>query len=356
MPHFDIFYYDNRIDASHPLNPRGVLRAAGDEFLTLVAEEGDEDVLTRIYGAELVQKMIDIGAIRRDGVDIVFDTPVFMQDDAAVLNGLFREEAEQLAVRLAQRREALYALVRPIGNGFDEAVNLYHILCGMVLDGRMFDDLCANETITASRAHPSGMDYLMILYEKCEELDGLSRKLLCSWNRLSDGRCALQSFGDADGERHDFYRAYRLQELTREQGQFPECTLLPPEGELLAAAKSLAQTGSCPMPMQRLLERYGYAKDGRICVPVFRQEDKSAVEAVHTLVRETLLEPLTALLSKCELDITAVRHGVNRAEIANELYHILFGQINEALVSMGVVAAPASLPKEGRYLKSIQLF
>ena len=356
MAHFDIFYYENSIHTGHPLDPRHVLREAGDEFLTLVAETGDEDVLTRIYGAEIVQRMLDIGAIRREEADIVFDTPVFLQDDAQTLTGLFREEAERLASLLVQRGDELYALVRPIRNGFAEAVNLYHILCGMVLDGLMFDELRANGTVAVSKMHPSGMDYLIILYEKCKELDVLSRRLLCSWNRLSDGTCALQSFGDTDGDRHDFYRSYRLQELTRMQGQFPECALLPPERELLAAVKSLVLTGICPHPMMHLLDKYGYAKEGRICVPVYRQDDQAAVEAVHALVRKTLLQPMSELLSRCELDITAVRHGVNRAEIANELYHILFGQINEALVARDIVAAPMSYPNEGRYLKSIQLY
>lgn len=356
MARFDVFYYGDAAFPAHPLNPRRVLQEAGDEFLTLVAETGDEDVLTRIYGKALVQKMIDVGAIRRCESDVVFDTPVFMQEDAAALTGLFLAEAERLASLLARRREELCALVRPIRNGYAEADNLYHILCGMVLDGRLFGDLCANGTIAVGRPHPSGMDYLIILYERCDELDSLSCRLLCSWNRLMGGKCALQSFGDADGDRHDFYRAYRLQELTREEGRFPQCALLPPQEELLAAARSLALTGRCPPPIMRLLEKYGYAKDGSICVPVFRQEDEAVVNAVHDLARETLLAPMTELLRHCDLDVTAVRHGVNRAEIANELYHILFGQINEALVALGVVAAPESHPREGRYLKSIQLF
>ena len=355
MARFDVFYYGDVVCTAHPINPRRVLQEAGDEFLALVAETGDEDVLTRIYGDSLVQRMIDIGVIRRCGDDIVFDTPVIMEDDAETLTGLFRGEAERLASMLAHHREELYALVRTIRNGFTEAVNLYHILCGMVLDGRMFDDLCANGTVAVSRLHPSGMDYLIILYERCEALDRLSRGLLCSWNRLIGANCVLQSFGDADGDRHDFYRAYRLQALTRAEGQFAQCALLPPKEELLDAAMSLALTGSCAPPMLRLLQKFGYAGDGRIIVPVFRQEDESVVKAVHALVRETLLQPMTTLLQHCELDLTAVRHGVNKAEIANELYHILFGQINEALVSLGVVAEPASHPSEGRYLKSIQL-
>ena len=54
------------------------------------------------------------------------------------------------------------------------------------------------------------------------------------------------------------------------------------------------------------------------------------------------------------LSLTAVRHGVPPAEIANELYHILFGGINEAAVSRGLAAVPPRKPGEGRYLQCIQ--
>lgn len=63
-----------------------------------------------------------------------------------------------------------------------------------------------------ARLHPSGLDYLNIIYEKCSELQALSNGLLCSYNRLKNDKCSLQSFGDANGERFDFYRFFRLAE------------------------------------------------------------------------------------------------------------------------------------------------
>ena len=56
------------------------------------------------------------------------------------------------------------------------------------------------------------------------------------------------------------------------------------------------------------------------------------------------------------MDITAVTHGVNKFEIANELYHIVFGSINEILVSRKMVAAPCDVPGEGRYLRCIEIY
>jgi len=50
------------------------------------------------------------------------------------------------------------------------------------------------------------------------------------------------------------------------------------------------------------------------------------------------------------------QHGVPKEEVANEVYHILFGMLNEELVSRGIVQEPNLHVGEGRYLKSIELF
>lgn len=56
------------------------------------------------------------------------------------------------------------------------------------------------------------------------------------------------------------------------------------------------------------------------------------------------------------LNITAVSHGVPFAEIANELYHILFGSVNEELTVRGIVPSPLFRQGEGRYLKCIEIY
>lgn len=303
-----------------------------------------------------VHDMVYVGALRWEEGDLRFDTPIFLQEDASVLNGGFAEDACVLAKRLGAHKNELHAIANKIQNGFSSAENLYHILCGMVFDGTFFDALCESGAVSTSRLHPSGMDYLMIIYQQCPELDTLSRKLLCSWNRLIGNGVALQSFGDSDGARNDFYRVYQLQAHTRAQGQFPNCALLPQKEELLTQTLRLIEKGCCEPWAVKLLERYGYTDHGRICVPVFHQDDRYVVHEINRLVCNVLLEDVNRLLLNSELDITAVRHDVNRKEIANELYHILFGHMNEALVDMKIVAAPKHIAGEGRYLKSIQLF
>lgn len=353
---FDIFYYDNDIDAANIYDPRRVLTQKSWPVLQMVSEWPTGEEVLQCCDEQQVHDMVNVGALRWEDGDLRFDTPIFLQEDAAVLNGIFAEEACTLANRLGAHKKQLYALAGDIQNGFMPAENLYHILCGMVFDGSFFDALCVSGVVSTSRLHPSGMDYLTIIYQQCPELDTLSSKLLCSWNRLVCNGVALQSFGDSDGARHDFYRAYQLQAHTRREGKFPDCALLPQKEELLAQTLRLVEKGDCEPWAVKLLERYAYTDNGRICVPVFHRETKDVVLEIDRLARDVLLEDVNKLLLNYKLDITAVQHGVDRKEIANELYHILFGHINEALVTKGLVAAPKYVPGEGRFAKSIQMF
>ncbi len=127
---------------------------------------------------------------------------------------------------------------------------------------------------------------------------------------------------------------------------------------VLAQVRLLADTGRCHPTCIGLLERFGYCRDGALCVPVFRRKDQAAVHAIAGLVEQTLYDETREVLSAAlhELDITATAHRVPAGEVANELYHLLFGSVNEALVSQGLVAAPPSRAGEGRYLRSVQLF
>ena len=41
-------------------------------------------------------------------------------------------------------------------------------------------------------------------------------------------------------------------------------------------------------------------------------------------------------------------------DIANEIYHLIFGETNEILVRSGLVSTPPYYPGEGRYFRSFE--
>lgn len=359
--------FDPDREAENPGNPRRVLTASANAPLSRVADfpplSCPAALLREESGGEAVDRLIAAGALREaDGV-LAYDTPVFLSEDVPALQGFFTRAAAPLADRLWDIREKLWAAAGTVRNGFDPRRNLYHILCGMIFDGFFFDWLERRGAVAVSRPHPTGLDYLSVIYESCPGLAAFSGRLLCSYNRLTNGETALESFGDADGDRFDLYRCFRLREQGPLPGRFQEAGLLldklPGGGErqaLLDAARSLLCGRSCPKDCLAVLELFGYAQNGKICVPVFSQEDIPAIEHLAALAEERLYGEVerTLLEARESLPITAVGHGVPPLEIANELYHVLFGGVNEAAVSRGLVSAPPRKPGEGRFLQCVR--
>lgn len=224
--------------------------------------------------------------------------------------------------------------------------------------------LSEHRSLATSRTHPSGLDYLVIIYEKCDSLQKFSDQILCSYNRFANQRCSLQSFGDAQGNRFDFYRFFRLMEQEKLLDQYLPAQILwqssdPPlnKEKILSDVLFFLQTGHCDDNVLKLLELFGYVHNGSICVPVYRPEHRPYILKIEAIVEECLSEKMSKALSDLavSLQITAVSHGVDPLEIANELYHILFGSLNEELIKRKVVAAPPYFPGEGRYQKCIEI-
>lgn len=131
-----------------------------------------------------------------------------------------------------------------------------------------------------------------------------------------------------------------------------------PKDFLLNEVVSLTETGHCKPAAMGLLELFGYAQNGAICVPVYTPKHLKYITEIEGIVERCLGNAMadTLLTLAGSIHITAVQHGVNRMEIANELYHIVFGFINEELVTRGIVAAPQNIPGEGRYYKCIEIY
>lgn len=372
MRAFEYFLFENfdpDQEARNPCNPRNFLGKSTDAILSLIAQNpvssSSYEDFCKKFGDGFIRRLIDGGILRCSQGVLFFDCPVFLQEDAAVLRNEISAKAAALAGLLESKAGRLRTCCAGILNGFSVERNLYHILCGMVFDGRFFDYLSGRGALAVSREHPCGLDYLNILYEKCDALQELSDGLLCSYNRLVNESCSLQSFGDACGDRFDFYRLFRLleQNMLPESWQDVKALLCEQYGgadknALLSDVVSLHYTGRCAPAVERLLTRFGYMHNGRICVPVYTPAHQKHIAEIGDIVEDCIGEPMAGTLMELAAlsDITAVRHGVNRLETANELYHLVFGFINEALVLRGIVTAPPRLSGEGRYLKCIELY
>ena len=372
MREFEYFLFENfdaDQESQNPCNPRRIFGTETDAVLSMIASQPEKTCVYQDccdqFGTDIVRKMVDGGILRHSGAAVVFDCPIFLREDAAVLQDRSAEKSSVLASLLESKIAEIRACCAEIHNGFSVERNLYHILCGMVFDGSFFGYLCSKGALSVSRQHPSGLDYLSVLYEKCEELQTFSDGLLCSYNRLVNEKCSLQSFGDANGDRFDFYRFFRLMEREDIPGQYREAKSLLYEiyggadkEALLLDVIMLVQSGQCAPAARNLLEQFGYVQNGDVCVPVYTPEHQKDITEIGNIAAQCLGEAMSDTLIDLagSIDIAAVRHGVNRLEIANELYHILFGLLNEELVTRKIVAEPQHIPGEGRYFQCIEVY
>lgn len=372
MKKFEYFLFENfdaDEESQNPNNPRNFLGQETDAILSLIAQKPTNTCTYNDCCGEsnafLVRKLIDGGILRLNGTILNFDCPVFLQDDAVVLHRAIAEKAATLVDLLENGIAEIRTCCSQIQNGFSIEQNLYHILCGMVFDGHFFDYLSDKGALATSKHHPSGLNYLSVIYEKCDELQTFSDRLLCSYNRLINDKCSLQSFGDANGDRFDFYRFFRLMERNDIPAKFQDAKAMLQENyggankdALLSDAVSLIHTGVCATSAMRLLEQFGYMQNGNVCVPVYTSEHQKHIAEIEGIVERYLGDAMLKTLIDLSnsIEITAVKHGVNRLEIANELYHIVFGLVNEELVLREIVATPQQIPGEGRYFKCIEVY
>lgn len=364
---YSYFFFENfdaEKEANNPLNPRNIAGRKMDVIISTVADNAPGSIISEDLeiknGTDLIDMAKDCGVLRIEGNKVFFDTPIFAEKDLPILQSYFWEKASKLASILESHKQEIYKLAKEISNGFSPEVNLYHIVCGMCFDGLMLDELGKRDIIATHRKHMSGLDYLMVIYEKSRNISSFSDSLLCSYNRILDEHCALESFGDAAGNRLDCYRYLRLREqgkLPKEYSEIHEVMMNLNDDDILNAMISLTTGQNASTQVIKALELFGYLSDGRVCVPVYKHDHDEIVYQIEKYLEDILMDEITdALYGARNLQITSAMHGVSAKEIANECWHILFGSINDKLVQSGFVTSPLHMETEGRYLQAIEIY
>jgi len=371
MREFGYYLFDNYDSKDVKIkedDPRVILNESVDAVLAEVAQTPSGacqyDSLCAKHTKLKIDQLIHIGLFRLEGKCVFLSAPVFVQEDHATLKGAFANDLSHMAEQILIRKDDFHQLANQLNNDFPPQVNLYHVLCGTILDGSFFDELVTHDLVATSRIHKSGLDYLIIVYEKTPDLNDFSNQLLCSYNRFSDGKRTLQSFGDSNGERVDAFRFMCQKRLGEVPQGLAHIEKLWDSLEsnnikdvLLSEMQEFVETGNCNETCRHLLTEFGYIENGKIIVPVYFQKHKPIIQALTELTKECIFDPMQQALTSPEMisKLRCGKHGVSNTEIANELYHIVFGRLNALLVQCGFVCEPKFHNGEGRYLKSIEI-
>ena len=351
---FENFSTDTPFDTK---NPRYVLSLDGvDKILEkLVVNRPYSLTIEDFDNAELVKALLYVEVLQQRNGKLGIGVHVFVEKDAEALKELSKCVANSIATELIAHKNQIVSIAQCIDNGYPVERNLYHILCGYIFDGLMFDYLEENDLVTTSCVHASGLDYLVILYEDTASLNEYSDLLLCSYNRLTINGKGFVSFGDSDGSRKDLYRYKRQKELNLLSEQ-EEKYICHPTEELIENFNRLADGCYIDSKYMATYEYFDYCQNGTIIVPIYNSYSYDVAnklyEFVLGIVKEHIINALVAIQNENRL--LAIAHEVKVKDISNEIYHLIFGEVNELLVKNGLILEPPYYQGEGRYFKSFE--
>lgn len=233
---------------------------------------------------------------------------------------------------------------------------LYHILCNGVFDKYAFDFLTRYDIITSNKVNKGNRNYIIIGYEDNNYVNNYSKKLLCSNNKFKCKNITFNSFGDTDGDRKDFFRYFRLRQQNIEK--FAEIdeyynSINCDQNKLKTNIENYILSINEDESTSLLLERLRYIKGNKVIVPIIKEN-----EHIHIgeNVMKLIIDDILMIFNKIsKLDISPNKNNVPIKDTLNEVWHILFGLINEELIRQNIVASPIYIEGEGRYLKCIYI-
>lgn len=361
-------YYFGDIGEYNTESPEYALEKHGAlEYLSQLAQQ---HVLPQHISDETIKLLINTGLLRDDNGMRTLPFPFFLSDDVALINNLMEEPVRELATQISNERDWLYQKISSLSMPFDNEHLLYHLLCDEVFDGTAFEWLASQ--MCTEKVQPSGRCYLPVAFDDSPELEHMSDNILCSSHNLVVNDMVWNSFGDGGRIRHDMYRMVRVvsknpDKLNSFVGTGHEWFL----EDIMSSVACLSDffikvainkerfASEMDKKMASLLCRLGYLDEkNNPIVPVFSAHARSITEEISNRIMplaEKYYKNVLLSLRSSKNQLSAIKHNVSEYELGNELWHQLFGRVNEQLALHGLVSAPISKEGEGRYLKSIKL-
>lgn len=349
MKDIDIFYF-NDLGEYDEYNPSFFLdRDNASKLIYLIAKEPYKETLESLNEKlngdykEILDGLVNINALSIKDNKYKVNFPVFFEEDVKLIINVIKPYLN-----------TIMDSIKSVLNEFNyNKKELYHILCNNTFDNYSLKYLMDKWLIRDYKNNPGNRNYIIIGYEKSDFVIDYSNKLLCSNNRFKCNYIIFNSFGDTDGARKDFYRFFRL----KQQGKnlFKEIdsymSSINKNQELLRNNLINAINGKGDKDTIKLLNDLEYMDGNEICVPVLIND---GYKYLGLKVMDSILDIIKNIFENVRLlDISPNRNEVSKLDTLNEVWHIVFGLINEELVKDGIVEAPEYKEGEGRYLKCI---
>ncbi len=326
--------------------------------------------LEKTLGSKYIQSAVDllknVLAIREENGKLALNFSFFADKDCKIIKKIVEKNLKNNNSFLKAKVNEFGQFLKKLYPDIDEKILLYHLLCGKVFDGSIFDYLEERNLLKQSYPKRECRDFMIIGYENSTYCNKLNADLFCSFNHARYAQNSLSSFGNASGERFDYFRYFKLREKGGLYGKFLAVDKLLHDysnQEIVSRSFEILQQIKESLPYSKnkfycVLKMFGYI-DGndQIAVPVFDEYiekcakfSKFVFENVGDFIAGSITE-IRDLVIKSK--ISCVKHGVDVDELCNELWHIYFGLLNKYLIDEKIVASPQQFYNQGKYLKCI---
>ncbi len=327
-----------------------------------------------------IDSLKQINALKETNNTYKLEFPIFLESDMNTLDCKFKQVGKIIGDKIVSLKNDIVKNI-PIYTTITIERQLYHIICDNVFDGIAMDYFSKRNIFCTSKSQPNNRNYIIVGYENSEELEKYSDKLLCSSNNYKTDKYIFNSFGDCDGNRKDVYRFFRQVDKSLENtssynslntsytklNDSMNKQLMNKCGDLILKISKENNKYSDYIEdksMLNLLKEFNYISIDidkeliNIKVPVFDKKYNHVIENIGEIILPAIEPIVIEFFKDIEAnlnEITSISHKVDIKEISNELWHQVFGAINEYLVETNFVESPIFKEDEGRYLQSIYI-
>lgn len=364
MKNINIYIFDNDLKEYDEYNPRYVLAKDNPkEILTMISKKKPYTYDERLFNKESLDLLKNISAIKIKNNKICLNFPFFSKKDVLIVKKITKRVIKSNLNLIKNKIIILSEKVKELYPDINPKLSLYHLLCGKMFDGMFFDYLSEKGILKANYIKKDNRDFVLIGYENNCYCNKFNSKLLCSFNNARYENHSLSSFGNASGDRLDYFRFFKLRESNKLYGKFKKLGIILKEESNQTILSEIFKNLDNLKTKNKYIDSLRYTryinKDNKLIIPVFYNSEekiKKFSEIVYLELGPIVEESLKKVKKEVyKTNITSIKNDVNKDEIDNELWHIFFGYLNKCLVKTPFIAKPKYHYKEGKYLKCIYL-
>ncbi len=379
MKNMDIFYFDNDLGPFDEYNPRFVMEQKfAKQILSILSKKpgnfyDKESLKKKLKSCDsqdferAIELLSNVSAVCLTNNKINLGFPFFGARDLKIIKQIINKHLNDNFKEIESGLKDSKQILETYYPNIDVKISLYHLVCGKIFDGQMFDYLEKKQLLKQSFSQQDGRDYMIIGYSNEHLCKALNKNLLCSFNNARFKADSLTSFGNAAGNRLDYFRYFKLRQINKLYGKFKkidkdfhDISEQDIVFNSLNEIKNLINNKQNSNIFVKHLKTMRYlTNDLRLNVPVFvnysavlEKIQKSITQNIGPIIIEDFKAVSEQIINS---NILCLTHGVEKCQLFNELWHLYFGMLNNLFVKNKTCAKPKKYKGEGSYLKCVYL-